>query len=550
MRVLKNHVFGLANSGGRHVKRSELLKRISRFAIIALIAPMAIAAGAGAPAASANPSCANLSLVNGNFEATLPDPKPDYNYYWGNYTDASTNQVEGMGWLTTHPGNWLEFWAGDPLLTEDIGPIAFDGNTFVELNAGQESALYQDIATVPGTSIVWKLAHRAREASTPDDVNTMVVKIGATASITRINLDGGDNSMQQGPEITDGTYSWGVHTGIYVVPAGQTLTRFWFESLGGGSYGNFLDGISFMPYNCSSETPTYSPPTIAQTADGFTFQLTNYDPLGMTATASVGRASISSTGLVTLTGVPQNTASVVTVTNHHEGFIDASVQVNANSLGSALVPKFDTPVPTADGFTAQITNYNPSFTWTADTSDSSVAEVSPNGIVVVTGGPTVNTIVPVTTTKPAHLSGSAFVKITSVKLPTVVFNPAANNPGSSYEAAPIPVVQTPVKVLRKPVSVSVGGFKNGSSTLTPAMKSKIRKFIAAHSDYKSISIAGYTEGPTVLKRDYALSKQRALNALGFVKLSSIVQMKLSKISSAQEKKLGSNIRRVVISLKD
>jgi hypothetical protein len=488
-------------------------------------------------------------LVNGNFEATLPDPKPDYNYYWGNYTDASTNQVEGMGWQTTHPGHWMEFWAGDPLLTEDNGPVAFDGNTFVELNADEPSALYQDIETVPGAAIVWKLAHRARAGG--NEFDTMVVKIGSPTSITATTADGGDNSFQQGPEITDGQLNWGVHTGIYVVPAGQTQTRFWFESLGGGSYGNFLDGISFMPYNCSSDTPTYSPPSIAGTTDGFTFQLTNYDASGMSATASVGRANISPTGLVTLTGAPSNTAGTVTITNHHDGFLDASVTITANSLGSALIPKFDTPAEVTGGFIAAVTNFNPNFNWTVATSDSSTASIDTgSGIVTVTNNPTTNTIVRVVTTRSSYLSGTAFVTKASVKLPTLVFNPVVNAPESSYVAAPLPQVETLSKPVRKPVSISIGGFKNGSSVLTTAMKLKISKFIASHSDYKSISVIGYTEGPTILKRDFALSKRRALNAFGFVKLSSVVQMKLSRIGSAQEKTIGSKIRRVVISLKD
>lgn len=548
MRISSTQI-GLAKARGRHAKGPGLLRRISSIAVLVFFAPLAFVTAGSTPAAVADPSCANLSLINGNFEATLPDPKPNYNYYWGNYTDASTNQVTGMGWHTTHPGNSMEFWAGDPVLTEDSGPVAFDGNTFVELNAAEPSALYQDIVTVPGTAIVWKLAHRARVGG--DLTNTMVVKIGATASITRINLDGGDNSMKQGPEITNGQSAWGVHTGVYVVPAGQTLTRFWFESLGGGSYGNFLDGISFMPYNCSSETPTYSPPTISSTSDGFTFQLTNYDPTGMTATATVGRASISTSGLVTLTEVPAGTAASVKITNHHDGFLDASVSVNANSLGSALVPKFDTPAEIAGGFTAQITNYNPSFNWSVATTDSSSATISNSGLVTVTNNPTTSTVVPVTTTKASHLSGSAFVKITSVKLPTVVFVPVVVPPSSSYsEPAPVQALPKPVAAVRKPVTVSIGGFRDGSSVLTTEIKNKIMKFISKYKDYKVISITGFTEGPTVLSRDRELSRQRAVKALGYVRGTAITKFDFANIRASQEKTLGSNIRRIQITLQD
>ncbi len=40
------------------------------------------------------------------------------------------------------------------------------------------------------------------------------------------------------------TTAWGIYTGTYTVPAGQTVTRFSFDSVsqaGGVSYGNFID---------------------------------------------------------------------------------------------------------------------------------------------------------------------------------------------------------------------------------------------------------------------------------------------------------------------
>jgi len=542
-------LFGRFGCGGRHAKRTGLLKRVGFVAALALITPIVFSTSGDTRPAAANASCANLSLINGNFEATLPDLKPNDNRYWNTY---STDEVQGVGWRTTHPGNRIEFWAGDPLAGEDspYGAVAFDGNTYVELNADEPSALYQDVATVPGASIVWKLAHRARPDNSADDLNTMVVKIGTPAEIT--TLGGGTDSLQQGPEITDGTYSWGVYTGIYVVPAGQTLTRFWFESLGGGSYGNFLDGISFMPYNCSSETPTYSPPSIVGTPDGFSFQLTNYDAVGMTASAVVGRATISSTGLVTLTGAPSSTSTTVRVTNHHDGFMDASVDVTANSLGSALVPKFDTPIEITNGFETEVTNFNPDFNWTVATSDSSTATIDrASGVITVTDNPTTATVVRVITTRTSYLSGSAFVKITSVRLPTVVFVPVVLPPSSSYsESAPVQIVPKPVASGRKPVTISIGGFKDGSSVLTSDIKTKIRKFIAKYNDYKVISITGFTEGPTVLKRDRALSRMRAVNALGYVKQGSIAKFDYSNIRASQEKTLGSKIRRIQITLQD
>ena len=539
--------YGRFGHGGRHAKKAGKLKSAGLIALMALIAPISVATSGHTTIAEASTSCANLSLVNGNFEAPLPSA-PATTYYWGTFQDASQNQVAGIGWLTTQPDHSIEFWVGDALDANVGNPDPFDGNAFVELNASQVGALYQDVATVPGTAIVWSLAHRGRSG-----VDTMAVKIGAPADLT--SLGAPTSALKQGPNLSDGTSAWGVHTGIYVVPAGQVLTRFWFESVssvGGASYGNFLDGITFTPYNCSSETPTYSPPSIVGTPDGFSFQLTNYDAVGMTASASVGRATISSSGLVTLTGAPSSSSTTVKVTNHHDGFLDASVDVTANSLGSALVPKFDTPIEITNGFETEVTNYNPDFNWTVATSDSSTASIDgSSGVITVANNPTTATVVRVVTTRTSYLSGSAFVKITSVKLPTVVFVPVVVPPSSSYSVpAPVQVVPKPVAAVRKPVTISIGGFKDGSSVLTTEIKTKIKKFISRYKDYKVISITGFTEGPTVLSRDRELSRQRAVKALGYVRGTALSKFDFANIRASQEKTLGSNIRRIQITLQD
>jgi hypothetical protein len=228
------------------------------------------------------------------------------------------------------------------------------------------------------------------------------------------------------------------------------------------------------------------------------------------------------------------------------------VDVTANSLGSALVPKFDTPIEITNGFETEVTNYNPDFNWTVATSDSSTASIDgSSGVITVANNPTTATVVRVVTTRTSYLSGSAFVKITSVKLPTVVFVPVVVPPSSSYSVpAPVQVVPKPVAALRKPVTISIGGFKDGSSVLTTEIKTKIKKFISRYKDYKVISITGFTEGPTVLSRDRELSRQRAVKALGYVRGAALSKFDFANIRASQEKTLGSNIRRIQITLQD
>lgn len=103
---------------------------------------------------------------------------------------------------------------------------------------------------------------------------------------------------------------------------------------------------------------------------------------------------------------------------------------------------------------------------------------------------------------------------------------------------------------RPPVSITIGGFPDGSPRLTSTIKSKINAFLKAHSDYKTITCVGYTEGPTVLKTDAALSKSRAQNSCDFAKTGLAKTMKVLGIRAGQDTKVSAALRRVVITLAD
>jgi hypothetical protein len=75
------------------------------------------------------------------------------------------------------------------------------------------------------------------------------------------------------PDLSDDTSAWGPHTGDFVVPAGQTCTRFAFRTVSTGSgspsVGNFLDAVSFTVTIPAPPTPrptVTSPPTNALVA--------------------------------------------------------------------------------------------------------------------------------------------------------------------------------------------------------------------------------------------------------------------------------------------
>ncbi|GGQ17775.1 Ig-like domain-containing protein [Streptosporangium pseudovulgare] len=172
-----------------------------------------------------------VSLVNGSFEAP-PVATIDYSI-----PDASTNPA--VGWQTTATDRKLEFWRGGA-----SGVPAADGQQFAELNANEVSTLYQDLPTVPGTPMTWSLYHRGRLGT--DVMRVLVGPPGATVAQTPTGASS--------PDISDDNTAWRRYTGTYIVPPGQTTTRFAFESVSatGGSpaLGNFLDGVTFSTPPC------------------------------------------------------------------------------------------------------------------------------------------------------------------------------------------------------------------------------------------------------------------------------------------------------------
>ncbi|MFC4591051.1 Ig-like domain-containing protein [Sphaerisporangium corydalis] len=179
---------------------------------------------------------APVNLINGSFE-TPPVTAID-----SAIPDASTNPA--VGWLTTATDHKLEFWHSGQTGGGRVAVPASDGQQFAELNANQASTLYQDLPTVPGTTMTWSLNHRGRLG-----IDVMRVLIGAPGA-TVAQIPTGAAS----PDISDGDIAWGRYTGLYIVPPGQTTTRFAFESVsaagGNQGVGNFLDGVVFSTPPC------------------------------------------------------------------------------------------------------------------------------------------------------------------------------------------------------------------------------------------------------------------------------------------------------------
>ena len=210
--------------------------RSIRAALLGL--PLLAASVAAVPTTVAAAACGveSPALGNGGFET--PGVAP--NSY--ELIDASLVPP----WNTTDVSNQIEVW-GDTFL--DVP--AFEGTSYAELNANSVGTLYQDVLTTPGATMNWSLHHRGRDGT---DVMKVLIGDAATADVSS---DAGWDAVS--PDIADDPSAWGTASGSYVVPAGQTCTRFAFRavsSVGGDSYGNLIDAIAFSIPVDAKPSPT------------------------------------------------------------------------------------------------------------------------------------------------------------------------------------------------------------------------------------------------------------------------------------------------------
>lgn len=173
------------------------------------------------------------------------------------------------------------------------------GNQYAELVAGQAgTAIYQDIATIPGVSYRWTLKHASLDRTHLDGMSVMIGEPGKESAqdATRTTVNGnGDQPGDVGKVIStkvrnkaelggssnhssrnhDG--QWETYTGTYI--ATGTVTRFTFKSVSSSNNvnGNILDDLSF--------TKAYR---LGYDANGGTGQVPSRTETGRTETAASG----------------------------------------------------------------------------------------------------------------------------------------------------------------------------------------------------------------------------------------------------------------------
>ncbi len=221
-----------------------------------------------------------IQLQNGSFE----------------YPDAGAthiqipNDTDGLIWKTTGEGGSNHQGADIEIAYGTDSPYgaggAADGNQFAELNCEAYGALYQDVMTVPGSTLNWSLAHLARKNDNnapdtmalvimpADQADTVVSQLTAVANDDRLSNQERVRRIQQilariddqagvyVKEFTSGTRAsegeWQVYSSddrgseTYTVPERQYLTRFFFVAVSTGSgnatVGNLLDDVWFSTH--------------------------------------------------------------------------------------------------------------------------------------------------------------------------------------------------------------------------------------------------------------------------------------------------------------
>ena len=172
-------------------------------------------------------------------------------------------------WAQYYSGSHWQNWQYGWTWTCDDWLYPVNGDQYAEINAEDDSAMYQTLLTIPGTVMNWRLSHAQRPSEKenrpdgdimflcilPDTEGSKYSTTDALRAHIRELLALGDGTEYYDREsgiyvkkLTDKAV-WGQYSGTYYIPEGQHLTRYFFMSeevsAGSVSSGNFLDDVWF-----------------------------------------------------------------------------------------------------------------------------------------------------------------------------------------------------------------------------------------------------------------------------------------------------------------
>ncbi len=278
-------------------------------------------------------------LVNGDFSVNYKDQwltggwnwtsiTPDGKYLNSvrNWNDSATTWKTVNGWDKTKFGWSSTQKDGTDDIQHKAGAVEIQyddqaDNVYAELCAYEAgTAIYQDIKTVPGTLYKVRLKHASLYDGYLDKMQVMIGAPGheQPVEMTRTGVNGNGDRLNEkssiiatkvsntGENDRDRDSQWESYEGTYLIPAGQTVTRFTFRSVGSRNldHGNLLDDIVFdkayrlsydknstaaageVPSNQRGKENTVQPAkskttgtvkTVVDTSDGLPTELVNGD---------------------------------------------------------------------------------------------------------------------------------------------------------------------------------------------------------------------------------------------------------------------------------
>lgn len=277
-------------------------------------------------------------LVNGDFSVNYHDQWKDSFGGWTSIdpnagkTLHATSLPNGSSWKWTAINGWDKSkfgWTSTQKAGSNVQQKAnavelqYDDSTadnvYAELCAYEAgTAIYQDIRTTPGTLYKVRLKHASLNQSYLDKMQVMIGAPGheQPVEMTRTSVNGHGDKLNEksttiATKVTNGNNrhhadQWETYEGTYLIPDGQTTTRFTFRSVDSKQldYGNVLDDIVFdkayrlsydknstaaageVPSNQRGQENTTQPAkskttgtarTVVDTSDGLPTELVNGD---------------------------------------------------------------------------------------------------------------------------------------------------------------------------------------------------------------------------------------------------------------------------------
>lgn len=218
-------------------------------------------------------------LVNGDFNVNYHDQWKDSFGGWTSIdpnagkTLHATSLPNGSSWKWTAINGWDKSkfgWTSTQKAGSNVQQKAnavelqYDDSTadnvYAELCAYEAgTAIYQDIRTVPGTLYKVRLKHASLNSTYLDKMQVMIGAPGheQPVEMTRTSVNGHGDKLNEkstviATKVTNGNNrhhadQWETYEGTYLIPDGQTTTRFTFRSIDAKQldYGNVLDDIVF-----------------------------------------------------------------------------------------------------------------------------------------------------------------------------------------------------------------------------------------------------------------------------------------------------------------